>query len=61
MTSKLRCIGRVDALGDPDEKGEHIGFRYSAGYARHTIVLKCDEAQALSLAIGRAIWPELIG
>lgn len=54
--SELRCIGRTDSLGDPDEWGSHISFTYRLpGCANHTITLEEREAEDLFTQLDAAL------
>lgn len=55
----LRCIGRVDNLGDPHERGSYVGFIYQGAGARHAIALAEPDAQILLQELGMALWTKL--
>lgn len=55
----LKCIGRVDSLGDRDQRGSKIGFvlLYHPGREQHTIVLDETAAEELFREIEATLWP----
>lgn len=57
--AELRCIGRTDSLGTPEEYGQCVGFvlEYPGGH-RHTITLAEHDAEALFCQIKSAIWAD---